>query len=104
MLDIQLLRSNPEHVAQRLSSRGGAPLDFARFKALEDERKRLQTRTQELQAGRNALSKQIGHLKAKGEDTSAVMREVAAIGTALAANEAELETLLTRIDEFVSVI
>jgi seryl-tRNA synthetase len=104
MLDIQLLRSNPEEVAQRLAARGGTPFDVARFRALEDERKSLQTLTQELQAKRNALSKQIGQLKAKGEDTGAVMREVAGIGDALKANETDLEALLARINEFVAVI
>jgi seryl-tRNA synthetase len=104
MLDIQLLRTHPEQVAQRLATRGGTPLDVAAFHALEAERKQLQTRTQELQARRNALSKQIGQLKARGEDTAAVMAEVAGIGDALKQNETDLEALLARIDEFVSVI
>ncbi len=104
MLDIQLLRNDPEHVAQRLATRGGAPLDVAGFRALEDERKRIQVRTQDLQAKRNALSKQIGMLKAKGQDTAEVMREVAGLGDQLKAAEAELEVLLARIDEFAAVV
>ena len=78
MLDIQLLRSQLDTVAARLATRG-VTLDSAGFQALEDERKRLQTRTQDLQAKRNSLSKQIGQLKSKGEDASAVMAEVAAM-------------------------
>ncbi|MBS0551600.1 MAG: serine--tRNA ligase, partial [Proteobacteria bacterium] len=62
MLDVQLLRSHIETVAARLASRG-LTLDATTFAALEDGRKSLQTRTQELQAKRNALSKQIGMLK-----------------------------------------
>ncbi|HWS12574.1 MAG TPA: serine--tRNA ligase, partial [Rhodocyclaceae bacterium] len=104
MLDIQLLRNDPEHVAQRLATRGGAPLDVAGFRVLEDERKRIQVRTQDLQAKRNALSKQIGMLKAKGQDTAEVMREVAGLGDQLKAAEAELEVLLARIDEFAAVV
>jgi seryl-tRNA synthetase len=104
VLDIQLLRSHPEAVASRLANRGGAALDVAGFQALEDERKQLQTRTQELQAKRNALSKQIGQFKAKGEDASALMQEVAGIGDALKAGETELAALLAKIDDFVSVI
>nr|MBP8922675.1 serine--tRNA ligase [Thauera sp.] len=69
MLDIQLLRTQIDTVAARLATRG-LQLDTAAFQALEDERKHLQTRTQELQARRNALSKQIGMLKGKGEDAS----------------------------------
>jgi seryl-tRNA synthetase (EC 6.1.1.11) len=103
MLDIQLLRSQPAEVAARLATRG-AGFDVAAFQALEDERKGLQVRTQELQAKRNALSKQIGQLKAKGEDTAAVMQEVAGLGDELKRNEETLADLLNRINAFVSVI
>jgi seryl-tRNA synthetase len=103
MLDIQLLRSQPAEVAARLATRG-AGFDVAAFQALEDERKGLQVRTQELQAKRNALSKQIGQLKAKGEDTAAVMQEVAGLGDELKRNEEALADLLNRINAFVSVI
>ncbi|MBM3392646.1 MAG: serine--tRNA ligase [Betaproteobacteria bacterium] len=103
MLDIQLLRSQPAEVAARLAGRGAA-FDVAAFQALEDERKGLQVRTQELQAKRNALSKQIGQLKSKGEDTAAVMQEVAGLGDELKANEEALADLLNRINVFVSVI
>ena len=78
MLDIQLLRTNIDAVVERLATRGYT-LDSATFLKLEAERKTLQTRTQELQASRNSLSKQIGMLKGKGEDASAVMAEVASL-------------------------
>ncbi len=104
MLDIQLLRNDPEQVAHRLATRGGAPLDVAGFRSLEEERKHIQVRTQELQAKRNALSKQIGMLKSKGQDTTEVMREVAGLGDQLKAAEADLSVLLARIDEFVAVV
>jgi seryl-tRNA synthetase len=103
MLDIQLLRSQPAEVAAKLASRGVA-FDVAAFQALEDERKGLQVRTQDLQAKRNALSRQVGLLKAKGEDTGAVMHEVAGLGDELKANEEALADLLNRINAFVSVI
>ena len=97
MLDIQLLRSQPAEVAARLATRG-AGFDVAAFQALEDERKGLQVRTQELQAKRNALSKQIGQLKARGEDTAAAMQEVAGLGDELKQNEEKLADLLNRTD------
>ncbi len=103
MLDIQLLRSNLPFVAERLALRG-VTLDTAAFEALEAERKRLQTHTQDLQAKRNTLSKQIGMLKGKGEDAAAVMAEVAGLGDALKAGETALAELLPRFDAFVSVI
>jgi len=103
MLDIQLLRSQPAQVAERLATRG-AGFDVAAFQALEDERKGLQMRTQDLQARRNALSKQIGQLKSKGEDTATVMNEVAGLGDELKRNEEQLADLLNRINAFASVI
>lgn len=103
MLDIQLLRNNIDAVAQRLATRGYA-LDTATFQKLENERKTLQTRTQDLQASRNSLSKQIGMLKSKGEDASAVMAEVAAMKNELEANEVRLGELLKEFDAFVATI
>jgi seryl-tRNA synthetase len=101
MLDVQLLRARLDFVAERLATRGMS-LDVAAFQALEDERKTRQTRTQDLQARRNALSKQVGQLKGKGEDASAVLAEVAGIGDELKANEAALAELLERFNAFVA--
>jgi len=103
MLDIQLLRTNLAHVAERLATRG-VTLDTAAFEAIEAERKALQTHTQDLQAKRNTLSKQIGMLKGKGEDASAVMAEVAAIKGELEEAEARLPVLLAEVEEIVATI
>ncbi len=92
MLDIQLLRNNTDDVAARLATRG-FEFDAAAFTALENERKSLQTRTQDLQARRNALSKQVGEAKRNGADASAVLAEVAGLGDELKANETALEAL-----------
>ena len=82
MLDIQLLRTDLENVAKRLALRGYA-FPVADFNLLEAERKTIQTRTQELQARRNAASKQIGNAKSKGEDVSVILAEVADLGDEL---------------------
>ena len=103
MLDIQLLRSQPEDVVQRLATRGDT-IDFTPFNALEAERKTLQQRTQDLQAQRNSLSKQIGMLKGKGEDASAVMAEVGQLGDELKASEARLSVLLEEMNAFTSAL
>ena len=74
MLDINLLRRDlrrRDRPARARARRRSPSSTCARFSALEAERKRIQTRTEELQARRNSLSKQIGQLKAKGEDTAA---------------------------------
>lgn len=89
MLDIQLLRKDLQAVAQRLATRG-VTLDTARIESLEAERKTIQTRTQDLQAKRNQLSKQIGAAKGRGEDTTALMDEVNGLGDTLKASEERL--------------
>ncbi|MCF1440596.1 serine--tRNA ligase [Ralstonia nicotianae] len=102
MLDIQLLRKDIDAVAARLNDRG-YELDVAGFAALEAERKAIQTRTEELQARRNSLSKQIGMLKGKGkgEDASAVMTEVAGIGDELKASAAQLDVVQGRLQDLL---
>ena len=82
MLDIQLLRKDLDFVAARLAARGFT-LDTDAFRALESERKEVQTLTEQLQARRNALSKQIGAIKSKGGDAADLMAEVAGLGDAL---------------------
>lgn len=103
MLDIQLFRKDIDAVAQRLAARG-FQLDVAAFQALEAERKQLQTQTEELQARRNSLSKQIGMLKGKGEDASAVMAEVGGIGDALKASAARLDEIQAQLAETMLAI
>ncbi|MCY0858068.1 serine--tRNA ligase [Cupriavidus sp. D39] len=103
MLDIQLFRKDIDAVAQRLATRG-FQLDVAAFQALEAERKQLQTRTEELQARRNSLSKQIGMLKGKGEDASAVMAEVGGIGDALKASAARLDEIQAQLADILEAI
>ncbi|RYF65678.1 MAG: serine--tRNA ligase [Comamonadaceae bacterium] len=103
MLDITLLRKDLPSVVARLETRKTDQpyLDVARFTALEAERKTLQTRSEEIQARRNALNKQIGPLKAKGESVDALMAEVSALkaeqegsATRLEALQPELQALL----------
>ena len=100
MLDIQLLRKDAALVAERLATRG-FHFDAARFDALEAERKTIQTRTQDAQSRRNSLSKKIGMMKGKGEDTTAVMAEVAGLGDELKQNEERLAALQTEINDFL---
>ena len=103
MLDIQLLRSQLDSVAQRLATRGKT-IDFSGFTALENERKTLQTRTQELQNQRNTLSKQIGVLKGKGEDAAPVLAQVAEIKAELEAAEARLTELLGQFNAILAAL
>ncbi len=106
MLDINQLRRDLPSVIAKLEKRKNpqAFLNVDAYQALEAERKTLQTRTEELQASRNALSKQIGMLKAKGESADGVMAQVADIKTELDSSavrldalQAELQTLLLAV-------
>jgi seryl-tRNA synthetase len=96
MLDIQALRNDLDGVVNALKKRG-FDFDAAGFLALEQTRKTVQTRTQDLQAKRNNASKLIGMAKAKGEDVSAVMAEVAGLGDQLKADEAQLSELQAQL-------
>jgi len=103
MIDIQLLRKDIDTVAARLATRK-FQLDVAGFNALEGERKAIQTRTEELQGKRNSLSKQIGMMKGKGEDTTAVMAEVAGLGDELKNNEQALAVVQEKLSAFLQAV
>jgi seryl-tRNA synthetase len=93
MLDPVLLRTHAAETAARLRDARGFTLDVAALEALEGERKALQIRTQELQNLRNTRSKAIGQAKARGEDATALLAEVAGFGDELKAGEARLDAL-----------
>jgi len=101
MLDISLLRKDLAQVVARLETRKSPQpyLDVARFAALESERKALQTRTEELQARRNALSREIGKSKSQGGDASAAMAEVAQVGAELDRSAERLATIQLELNE-----
>lgn len=98
MLDPALLRHQPADLAERLRTSRGFELDVSALESLEADRKRIQVRTQELQSLRNSRSKAIGQAKAKGEDVSAIMAEVAAFADELKASEVTLDELREKID------
>ena len=100
MIDPQLLRRDPEDVAARLAGRGFT-LDTAAYKALEDERKTVQTRTQELQSERNTRSKSIGKAKAAGEDIEPLKAEVGRLGEELKASEQRLKEIQESLDDIL---
>ena len=106
MLDITLLRRELDQVIARLETRKSPQpyLDVAAYQALEAERKQLQTRTEELQAQRNSLSKQIGQLKAKGESADAVMAQVAQIKTELDTSAARLDALQEQMQSLLLAV
>ena len=103
MLDIAQLRRDLPGVIQRLQRRENPQtlLDTERFSQIEAERKQLQVRTEELQARRNALSKQIGQLKAKGGDASVEMAEVNRIADEQKGGAARLEAIQSELTQML---
>ncbi|HSH91432.1 MAG TPA: serine--tRNA ligase [Ramlibacter sp.] len=103
MLDITLLRKDPASVVRRLETRDTPQkfLDVDAFTSLEGERKFIQTRTEELQAQRNQLSKQIGQLKSKGESVDSVMAQVASIKSELDNSAARLEQIQPQMQDLL---
>lgn len=92
MLDSKALRNNPEAVAAALAKRGYV-LDVARIKSLEEERKTIQIRTENLQKERNSRAKIIGQAKARGEDIAPLLQQVDQLKTDLADAEVALENI-----------
>ena len=103
MLDSKLLRGQLQEVAGRLASRGFT-LDVARIESLEERRKSVQTRTEQLQADRNRISKSIGQAKAKGEDIEPLKADVDRMATELAAGKVELEQIQAELDAILLTI
>ena len=108
MLDITLLRKDLAQVVARLNTRKNpqAFLDVDAFTALETERKTLQVRTEELQAQRNTLSKQIGGFKAKGQhaEADAVMAQVGAAKVELEASAARLDVIQAELAQLLQAV
>lgn len=100
MLDSKLVRTQLSEIAERLATRGFA-LDVARFEALESQRKSVQVRTEQLQAGRNSRSKSIGQAKARGEDIAPLLAEVDQMGSDLEAGKRELDAIQNELDNLL---
>jgi seryl-tRNA synthetase len=100
MLDIQLLRSDLAGVAARLQQRGYV-LDQAKFERVESERKAIQNRTQALQAKRNALSREVGVAKGRGDEAAEAMAEVRALGDELGALESKLADIQAALRDWL---
>jgi seryl-tRNA synthetase len=93
MIDIQLLRKNPQEVTKRLATRGPGAFDLAQFERFEATRKELQTAVQQAQGSRNRIAKDIGQAKAKGHDVSELMRQGEKLKSLLEESEHQLARL-----------
>ncbi|MBO6520963.1 MAG: serine--tRNA ligase [Rhodospirillales bacterium] len=103
MFDIRWIRENPEAFDAGMARRGLGP-QSPELLALDAKRRDAQTRAQELQTERNALSKQIGQLKSKGEDASEIMAKVAESKDAQAAAEQEASAASDALNDALAVL
>ncbi|MGL1956182.1 MAG: serine--tRNA ligase [Colwellia sp.] len=103
MLDAKQLRTDLENIATQLAKRG-YKLDTATLNALEEQRKAIQIKTQELQNERNTRSKSIGQAKARGEDIAPLLAQVSQLGIDLDAAKAEQDEVLEKINAIASTM
>jgi len=103
MLDAKQLRTDLNNIATQLAKRGFT-LDTASLNALEEQRKAIQVKTQELQSERNTRSKSIGQAKARGEDIAPLLAAVSQLGSDLDAAKAEQDDVLVKINDIASAL
>ena len=103
MLDPQLIRNELNSIAKALDKRG-VSIDTNKIQKIEDKRKTIQIKTEKLQADRNLISKEIGEMKAKGEDTENLLEKVASNKNQLEKNEEELTAIQQELNELIIVI
>ena len=103
MLDQKLLRNTPQEVADKLVKKG-FELDLAKLNDLEESRKQLQVDTENLQSERNSKSKEIGKLKAQGQDTTAIMAAVSSFGAQLDDKKRQLKLVQDDLNSMLMAI
>jgi len=103
MLDPQLIRNELNSIAKALDKRG-VSIDINKIQKIEDKRKAIQIKTEKLQAVRNLISKEIGEMKAKGEDAENLLEKVTSIKNQLEKNEEELTAIQQELNELIIVI
>lgn len=103
MLEVKMLRQDPEGCAGRLKVKG-YDLDVVQFQALEERRSVLQQLTESLQSERNSKSKSIGQAKGRGEDIAPLLKEVDGLGARLDEAKTEFSALQAEMDALLSGI
>lgn len=102
MLDARLFRSELTETAARLAETRDFSLDVVKLEQLEQRRKELQVRTENLQAERNARSKAIGKAKAQGEDIQPLLAAVDDLGNQLDQAKADLNDIQAELHQIIS--
>lgn len=103
MLDPKLIRNDIQFVAEQIQKRG-MTLDVNKITVLEEQRKDLQTKVQNLQNERNSRAKAVGMAKAKGENVEAILKEVQGLGDSLKESEDHFEKVQAELNAILSTI
>ena len=103
MLDPKLVRNSIDNIAAQLKKRGFV-LDIAKFTALEEQRKQLQVKMQELQNERNVKSKEVGMAKAKGQDVDEKLKSLKELSDSLKVTEESFAKVQAEMDDFLARI
>jgi seryl-tRNA synthetase len=101
MIDIQLLRKDPDAIARRLEARGAGAFDAEQFRRFEDARKNLQTAVEQAQAARNRIARDIGQAKAQGKDVSELLAQGEKLKSLLEQSEQQLARLQAGFEDFL---
>jgi seryl-tRNA synthetase len=104
MIDIQLLRKNPDEVAKRLAARGPSAFDLNKYLQLESRRKEVQTQVEQAQAERNKVAKEVGQAKAKGGDVKELLEKGNRLKAMADAAEVELAKVQAELNDFLARI
>src|SRR5919204_1246179 len=104
MIDIQLLRKDPDAIARRLATRGPGALDAEQFRRFEEARKNLQTAVEQAQAARNRIAKDIGLAKAQGRDVGELLAQGEKLKSLLEQSEQQLAKLQAGFQDFLGRI
>ena len=103
MLDLKLVRNSITGVAEQLKKRGYV-VDTEKFNALEERRKSLQVKMQDLQNERNVRSKEVGQAKAAGKNVEDVLKSLKELSDSLTQLEGECATAQAEMDTFLSYL
>ena len=104
MIDIQLLRKDPEAVAKRLATRGPGAFDAGQFQRFESARKNLQTAVEQAQASQNRIAKDIGQAKARGHDVADLISQGSKLKALLEQSQQQLAELQAGLQDFLARI
>lgn len=103
MLDIKIVRANPQAVVDGMKKRG-MNLDLTEFQTLDENRRKLLVEVEELKNRRNTVSKEIGRMKKAGENADDMVLEMGKVGDQIKAMDEDLRVLEGQLNDIMLAI